>query len=258
MRLRITLVCLAVFSVAGFAGLSLLRGQEQARPRPPLRRLSQPLPTRRRPRPRRARFLQGQRSAKGHAPQRPPRRWLFRMNTNKGRFVPGLEPSLPDVVLDGDGYLRPQASPSRWPAPRPGRRPLHRAPPRRRSSPCSTKLFSIPPPYPPPPGGRETKINPPRRGRVGWRGGCRPCTAAPSAAGQPPRGRGAAGPRHQRVARPAKRMFSKRPSSCATTSASRRGRTVRWSAPTSARTASPTTKRTAINQGSPPASPCTR
>ena len=39
--------------------------------------------------------------------------WLFRMNTNKGRFVPGLEPSLPDVVLDGDSYLHRRGPPSR-------------------------------------------------------------------------------------------------------------------------------------------------
>jgi hypothetical protein len=32
--------------------------------------------------------------------------WLFRMNNVKGRFKHGLEPSLPDVTLDGDTYLR--------------------------------------------------------------------------------------------------------------------------------------------------------
>ena len=32
--------------------------------------------------------------------------WLFRMNNPKGRFVHGLEPALPDVVLEGDNYLR--------------------------------------------------------------------------------------------------------------------------------------------------------
>ena len=32
--------------------------------------------------------------------------WLCRMNTVKGRFIHGLEPSLPEVVPDGDNYLR--------------------------------------------------------------------------------------------------------------------------------------------------------
>ncbi len=187
MRLRITLVCLAVLSVAGFAALSLLRGQERAptspAPPPPLAAAPNDRPPSAAPRPRRHDFSKANDLQKDMLlSARRGAEWLFRMNTIKGRFVHGLEPSLPDVVLDGDSYLRQAGAAFALAraAPRPGRRPLHRPRHARRSSPCSTKPSST------------------RRKQVR-------CTAAAVGRGQPPRRRRAARPGHQRVARPANR-----------------------------------------------------
>ncbi|HVS38660.1 MAG TPA: hypothetical protein VMS17_24100 [Gemmataceae bacterium] len=106
MRIRIAVIGLTVASVAGFAALSLLRGQE--RTAPPAAPAPAPPPAAPSAPPQAVRdfsqlnglqkdmLLSARRGAE----------WLFRMNQLKGRFVHGLEPSLPDAVLDGDNYLR--------------------------------------------------------------------------------------------------------------------------------------------------------
>lgn len=109
MRLRIGIVCLLVLTIAGFAALSCLRGQERppAPPGPPP--IGSAVPPRAAEAPalpprdisrytdlQKDMLLSGQRGAD----------WLCRMNTVKGRFVNGLAPALPDVVLEGDNYLR--------------------------------------------------------------------------------------------------------------------------------------------------------
>src|SRR2546421_5170437 len=112
MRLRIGIVCVLGLALAGFAAFSLLRGEERP-PTPP------PAPA---ARPAAAPVA----NAPGSPPVQPPHdfskytelqkdmllsaqrgaEWLCRMNTVKGRFVHGLTPALPDVVLEGDNYMR--------------------------------------------------------------------------------------------------------------------------------------------------------
>lgn len=104
MRLRLGMVCLAAVAVAGFAALSLLRGQDHAAS-PPVIASPPAAPPAAAPPARdfsKANDLQKDMllSARRGA------EWLFRMNNPKGRFVHGLEPALPDVVLEGDNYLR--------------------------------------------------------------------------------------------------------------------------------------------------------
>ena len=111
MRLRIAIVSFLALSIAGFAALSILRGQERSQTTPP----SAPVPPD---------------SIRTAAPVSPPRdlsqlndmqketllsaqrgaEWLYRMNTIKGRFTPGLAPALPDVILEDDHYLRQAGS----------------------------------------------------------------------------------------------------------------------------------------------------
>ena len=112
MRLRLGILCCLVLSVACFTAFSLLRGQD--RPLAPSVPPVVPSP------------LAPPRIAAPAAPGAPSRdfskltqlqkdmllsarrgaEWLCRMNTVKGRFIHGLEPSLPEVVPDGDNYLR--------------------------------------------------------------------------------------------------------------------------------------------------------
>jgi hypothetical protein len=118
MRLRIAIISSLVLSVGGFAALSLLRGQE--------RPLASPPPTAIAHEP--ARAANTAETAVAHA--QPARdfsklndlqkemllsaqrgaEWLYRMNTVKGRFTPGLAPALQDVVLEDDHYLRQAGS----------------------------------------------------------------------------------------------------------------------------------------------------
>jgi hypothetical protein len=111
MRLRIAIISFLTLSVGGFAALSFLRGQDRPLASPPSVALPRdPVPT--------------------AAPAQPPRdlsqlnnmqkeillsaqrgaEWLYRMNTVKGRFTPGLAPALQDVVLEDDHYLRQAGS----------------------------------------------------------------------------------------------------------------------------------------------------
>jgi hypothetical protein len=107
MRLRIAIVSFLALAIGGFAALSFLRGQERpltspppaplphdsvqaAAPVPPQRDLSQLNEFQKEA------LLSAQRGAE----------WLYRMNTVKGRFTPGLAPALQDVVLEDDHYLR--------------------------------------------------------------------------------------------------------------------------------------------------------
>lgn len=112
MRLRLGILCCLVLSVACFTAFSLLRGQDRppAPPTPPVvpsalappravapavpitpsRDLSKLTPLQQ------DMLLSARRGAE----------WLCRMNTVKGRFINGLEPALPEVVPDGDNYLR--------------------------------------------------------------------------------------------------------------------------------------------------------
>src|SRR5665213_2064503 len=107
MRLRIAIVSFLALAIGGFAALSFLRGQERSLTSP----LSAPLPhdsirtTASSPPPRdfsqlndlqKETLLSAQRGAE----------WLYRMNSVKGRFTPGLAPALQDVVLEDDHYLR--------------------------------------------------------------------------------------------------------------------------------------------------------
>ncbi len=106
MRLRIAIVSFLALSLAGFAALSFLRGQERPLISPPSAPLPHdPIRPAASPPPRdfsqlndlqKEMLLSAQRGAE----------WLFRMNTVKGRFTPGLAPALPDVVLEDDHYLR--------------------------------------------------------------------------------------------------------------------------------------------------------
>ena len=111
MRLRIGIVSFLALTVGGFAALSLLRGQERLAAPPP----SAPVPhdTVKGAAPaqllpdlsklseiQKESLLSAQRGAE----------WLFRMNTVKGRFTPGLAPALQDVVLEDDHYLRQAGS----------------------------------------------------------------------------------------------------------------------------------------------------
>jgi hypothetical protein len=106
MRRRIAIISLLALSVGSLAALSFLHGQERPLTSPP----SAPLPhdsirTATPPSPRdfsqlndfqKETLLSAQRGAE----------WLFRMNTVKGRFTPGLAPALQDVILEDDHYLR--------------------------------------------------------------------------------------------------------------------------------------------------------
>ena len=113
MRLRLGILGILVLSVACFTAFSFLRGQERApAPLAPLTTPTPPTPPRNPPHvaaplppPRdfsrltplqQDMLLSAQRGAE----------WLCRMNTVKGRFIHGLDPALPDVVLEGDNYLR--------------------------------------------------------------------------------------------------------------------------------------------------------
>jgi hypothetical protein len=118
MRLRIAIISSLVLSAGGFAALSLLRGQERPLASPPPAALPhEPVRT-----------ANTAETAVAHA--QPPRdfsklndlqkemllsaqrgaEWLYRMNTVKGRFTPGLAPALQDVVLEEDHYLRQAGS----------------------------------------------------------------------------------------------------------------------------------------------------
>jgi hypothetical protein len=101
MRLRIAIIIFLTLSVGGFAALSLLRGQDRPLPSPPSAAPAQPL---RDLSPlndsQKEILLNAQRGAE----------WLYRMNTVKGRFTPGLAPALQDVVLEDDHYLRQAGS----------------------------------------------------------------------------------------------------------------------------------------------------
>ena len=133
--------------------------------------------------------------------------WLFRMNTVKGRFLPGFLPAV-NAVMEGDSYLRQAAPPSPWPA-----------------APAAPATRTPPTPTPP---------APPRR--------CWPCSTTPiprttmaspcgalrrtGLVGNRPRRRRPAGAGHQRVARAAGRPARRSPKNCAPSSASSSGPTA--------------------------------
>ena len=110
MRLRIGIVSILALAVGGFAALSLLRGQERSVAPPsalvPRDAVKSGVPTPSLPdlsklsEIQKETLLSAQRGAE----------WLFRMNTVKGRFTPGLAPALQDVVLEDDHYLRQAGS----------------------------------------------------------------------------------------------------------------------------------------------------
>ena len=112
MRLRLGIVGLAALAVAGFAALSFLRGQDHTPPRPSVPPVASPPvapaphdpPTAAAPARDFSKATELQKDMLLSA--RRGAEWLFRMNNMKGRFVHGLEPALPDVVLEGDNYLR--------------------------------------------------------------------------------------------------------------------------------------------------------
>ena len=211
MRLRLGMLCLSVLSVAGFAALSLLRGQERppapppwpvaptppipprdpprsVAPAPPARDFSKLTPLQQ------DMLLSARRGAE----------WLCRMNTVKGRFIHGLDPALPDVVLEGDSYLR-QAGAAFALA-----RAARFLGEDRYTARATQAVLAL----------LDETIVDPKDPQVRYH-----VTAV--AARQSPRRRRPARPGHQRTARPAGRSARVSPSSCATSSAARPGPTAR-------------------------------
>ncbi len=100
MRLRITLISILALSATSFVALSFLRGQERPSAAEPAAPSTAPRDLSQLNDLQKEILLSAQRGAE----------WLYRMNTVKGRFTPGLAPALPDVVLEDDHYLRQAGS----------------------------------------------------------------------------------------------------------------------------------------------------
>jgi hypothetical protein len=109
MRLRIAIVSFLALSVGGFAALSFLRGQERPLTPPAPQSRDTVRSTAPSPAPRDLSQLNDMQKETLLSAQRGAE-WLYRMNTVKGRFTPGLAPALQDVVLEDDHYLRQAGS----------------------------------------------------------------------------------------------------------------------------------------------------
>ncbi len=110
MRLRLGIVGLATVAAAAFTALSVLHGQDHPpSPTSPALPVPPPIaaPHNAAPVPSARDFSKGSDLQKDMLlSARRGAEWLFRMNDMKGHFIHGREPALPDVVPEGDNYLR--------------------------------------------------------------------------------------------------------------------------------------------------------